>query len=141
MTAKKKILVGSIAGTVVLLVGLGVFAFRNYYSVVADIRESMMDIDTADPYTHGKTLFQTRGCVFCHTLEDAGSTAEVGPNLTGIGRRVDDAYLRESIVNPNAVIATACPEGPCEANAMPNFGNVLDEEQVTALVTYLSEQE
>lgn len=117
-----------------------VFVGTNYYSVVADVRENFADVDRTDQYEYGKTLFETRGCVFCHTLTDAGAEGDAGPNLDGLGARFDGEAIRTSIVDPNAAIATDCPEGPCEPDIMPNFGEILDEEQVAALVVYLSEQ-
>lgn len=120
--------------------GIG-FLAANYYSVLADVRETFADVDTTDEYLYGETLFQTRGCVFCHTLEAANASAEVGPHLNGIGSRFDTDYIRESIINPDAVIADNCPEEACEAGTMPQFGQVLDESQVNALVVYLSAQQ
>ncbi|SKA98325.1 putative membrane-bound dehydrogenase domain-containing protein [Prosthecobacter debontii] len=52
-------------------------------------------------------------CVTCHSLRGKGST--VGPALDGIAGRKDDAYLIESLVNPNAKLAegyTATPISP-----------------------------
>jgi quinoprotein glucose dehydrogenase len=42
-------------------------------------------------------------CIRCHKVNNDG--AEVGPNLTGIGKRQNREYLLESIVDPNAKIA------------------------------------
>ena len=39
---------------------------------------------------NGKTLFQQK-CGSCHTLDDAGTTGKIGPNL-------DDAYAADRIV-------------------------------------------
>ncbi|GAB4531382.1 MAG: hypothetical protein OHK0046_52180 [Anaerolineae bacterium] len=110
------------------------FAFR--YTLIADVQESLMNVDTTDAQAHGQALFQTRGCAGCHTL-DGVSVGDTGPNLTGIVAREGTAYVRESIINPGAVIADNCPEGACEADAMPNYGSILDETQVAAIVTYL----
>lgn len=120
------------------IVGL-YFALEN--TVIADLRESTMTIDTGDPYAHGEILFQTRGCAACHAFDAAGSDGDTGPVLTGIASRHDTAYIRESILNPNAVIADDCPEEACEPNIMPQFGQILDDTQIDALVTYLTAQE
>jgi mono/diheme cytochrome c family protein len=114
------------------------FAFR--YTLIADVREAIANPDTADQVAYGATLFQTRGCVSCHTLESAGAAGDEGPNLTGIASRHDDAYIRQSIVEPNAVIAPQCPEGACQAGIMPQFGSILSPDQIDALVAYLLEQ-
>jgi quinoprotein glucose dehydrogenase len=42
-------------------------------------------------------------CIRCHKVQNDG--AEVGPNLTGVGKRQSREYLLESIVEPNAKIA------------------------------------
>jgi cytochrome c oxidase subunit II len=125
------IIVGIVAG--------GYFTFRR--TLIADIRESMMNVDTTDPVVYGETLFQTRGCIGCHTLESAGAAGDEGPDLSHIASRADAAYIHESITNPNAVIADNCPEGACQANVMPQYGSILDDAQVDALVAYLLTQE
>src|SRR5436190_5879622 len=64
------------------------------------------------PATAGQQLFQTLGCVSCHGANGEGGR---GPTLAGIfGKmtalqsgesvRVDEAYVRESILNPQAKI-------------------------------------
>lgn len=85
----------------------------------------------------GKTLFaQTvigtqAGCITCHSL-NAGETI-VGPSMAGIGARGDAAYIRESILDPNAVLVEGFP-----ADTMPNvWGTELSGEQVDQLVAYL----
>jgi putative heme-binding domain-containing protein len=51
---------------------------------------------------HGKSLFQSKGCVNCHRVQDHGS--RVGPDLTNIGALRKPAELERSIVDPNAEI-------------------------------------
>lgn len=131
-----KIVVGF---TVVLLVLVGAyFAFRR--TLVADALEALAQPDKTDLVAYGATLFQTRGCTGCHSFVPAGSIADEGPDLTGIAIRHDANFIRTSIVDPNAVIATTCPEGACQANVMPQWGSILTTEQVDALVAYLSIQ-
>jgi mono/diheme cytochrome c family protein len=45
---------------------------------------------------------------------------------------VDEAYLTESILNPDARIVAGFEEG-----AMPSFAGVLEADQVTAIVAYI----
>lgn len=125
---------------IVIIVGLGLFIWTNYYSTVADVREMFINVDRTNPYEYGETLFETRGCVFCHTLSDASSSATIGPILDGIGGRADADHIRESIINPDSVIAADCGGQACEAGVMPQFGGVLDETQIEALVAYLLAQ-
>jgi predicted small secreted protein len=57
----------------------------------------------------------------------------VGPSLAGIGSRHDAAYIRESILDPNAVLVEGFP-----ADTMPNvWGTELSGEQIDELVAYL----
>ncbi|MEL6846951.1 MAG: HEAT repeat domain-containing protein [Bacteroidota bacterium] len=54
----------------------------------------------------GRDIFwghEAAQCTKCHKIGGTGS--EVGPSLKGIGSRHEAAYLLESLVNPNAVIA------------------------------------
>jgi cytochrome c oxidase subunit 2 len=72
-------------------------------------------------------------CGSCHTLADAGTTATVGPDLDKFLKNKDAAFIRESIVKPNAYI-----EKGYAANIMPpNFGSTLSPAELTALVNYL----
>jgi len=52
-----------------------------------------------------RVFFRSNGaaCSRCHTL--GGRGAAVGPDLTGIGRRMDRARLLESILRPSAEVA------------------------------------
>jgi len=85
----------------------------------------------------GKALFAENGCAACHTID--GSPG-VGPTLKGLygheveltdgsKRKVDDAYLTESVRNPNAAIVKGfqalMPQAP------------LSDDQVKSLVEYM----
>lgn len=131
-----------LASSVVIFVILGAVAlvWVNLYTVVADVREQLTDVEPSDSYAYGEILFQTRGCAACHTFEVAGSDGDTGPHLGDIATRFDEAYIRESIISPNAVIAADCPEEACEPNVMPPYGNILDDSQVDALIVYLTTQ-
>ena len=137
----KRIVIISTGVLVVVLGGVIAFLSTNYYSVLADVREQFVTVDQSDAYAYGESLFQTRGCTFCHTLDAVGSNGDAGPPLNRVGARLDSSSIRQSIVEPNAVIAITCPQGPCEPDNMPNYGAILDDGQILALVTYLSAQQ
>ena len=73
---------------------------------------------------HGETLFRQGACPTCHTIQGI-STGTIGPDLThiatvGASRKAGiaaDAYIRESIEQPNAFVApgfsspSAMPQG------------------------------
>jgi cytochrome c oxidase subunit 2 len=80
----------------------------------------------------GKTLF-TQQCGTCHALADAGTTAEVGPDLDNVLAGTNADFIRKSIVDPNAEIAPGF-----QPNVMPgNFGESLSQQQLDSLVEYL----
>ena len=87
----------------------------------------------------GKAIFDSNGCAACHTLKAAGATAKVGPDLDrlpafakGPGQTLD-AFIRESIVKPDAYVEKGYPP-----NVMPKtFGSSLSSKQLDALVKYL----
>jgi cytochrome c oxidase subunit 2 len=86
----------------------------------------------------GEKLFQQHGCAACHLLAGTGP----GPSLVGLfGKPVklatgasvtaDEAYIRESIVNPQAKLVAGYPP------IMPTLKGLLGEEQVTQLIAYI----
>jgi cytochrome c oxidase subunit II len=83
----------------------------------------------------GQAVFTEFGCAGCHTLQDAGSTAQVGPDLDTVLRGRDADYVRTAIVEPNRDISEGFQPG-----VMPqDFGERIPEESLDALVTYLVE--
>jgi cytochrome c oxidase subunit 2 len=74
-------------------------------------------------------------CGSCHTLADAGTQSEVGPELDNALQGANEEFIRTSILEPNAEIA----EGFQPDVMPPNYGETLSEEQVDGLVEYLVE--
>jgi len=85
----------------------------------------------------GEQLARDQGCIACHSLD---GSASVGPTWKGlVGRNetlidgssvlVDEAYLKESIVNPSAKVVKGY------APIMPPAQ--LTDDQLEALVAYL----
>ena len=80
-------------------------------------------------------VFTAQGCGNCHTFSAAGSTGSVGPNLGDALKGKDAAFIRESIVDPNKVIAKGY-----QPNIMPaTFGQMLTPKQLDDLVAFLSQ--
>jgi cytochrome c oxidase subunit 2 len=86
----------------------------------------------------GQKLFTDLACVTCHRQDDQGR----GPSLHGLfGNEVrlqgggtavaDEAYLRESIVNPQAKLVAGFQP------LMPTFQGLVSEEQLNMLVAYV----
>ena len=86
----------------------------------------------------GKAVFANNGCAACHTLTAAGASGKVGPDLDKLPAEAQkagqplDAFVRESIVNPNAYIEPGFPK-----NLMPATFGSLPKQQLDDLVTYL----
>ena len=81
----------------------------------------------------GATLFESQGCAGCHTLAAANATGTTGPDLDTSLAGKDAAYIEESLVDPEAVVAEGFPGG-----IMPSFAD-LPEADLQALVDYLSQ--
>lgn len=88
----------------------------------------------------GEKLFNSKGCVACHSVDGGTRT---GPTWKGLFAAkshsvdggtvdVDENYIRESILEPNAKIAKGFPAG-----VMPSFQGQLTEDQLVALVEYI----
>ena len=88
----------------------------------------------------GKALFVSNGCDGCHTFKPAGSTGTVGPDLDQLrteaarANKPLQAFIRESIVDPNAYVAPRYPKG-----VMPKTFSALPTAQIAALVKFLAE--
>lgn len=95
----------------------------------------------ADLVALGKSLAARNGCLACHSVD---GSARVGPTWKGLyGKEetladgskvtVDEEYLRESIVDPDAKIVKGFPPG-----VMPrDFGARLSEEEIRAIIEYI----
>ena len=55
--------------------------------------------------TAGKALYGKNGCAACHRIGEEG--ADLGPALTNVGRRRGLAFLEESLIKPEAEVASA----------------------------------
>jgi cytochrome c oxidase subunit 2 len=86
----------------------------------------------------GKAFVAQQGCAGCHSID---GTRMTGPTWRGLfmskvplsdGRTVvaDEAYLIESVKDPNAKIVATFP-----ANVMPQFS--LSDQQIAAIVAYI----
>jgi cbb3-type cytochrome c oxidase subunit III len=88
-----------------------------------------------DPVVRGRVLFtQTANCAACHTV-DGVSTGQVGPNLTHVYAEKGPDYIRQSILDPNAVIA----EGFAPNIMPPNFSDLLTPEQIDDIIAFLED--
>jgi cytochrome c oxidase subunit 2 len=121
------------------LCGLGHATMRSGVRVV-DRREYesfLAGPATGGQETSGEAVFTSAGCGGCHEFEPAGTDAQVGPSLNTIdpGGQPLEEFVRESIVDPNAKIASGY-----QPSVMPEtFESTLSDKQLDALVQYLVE--
>lgn len=92
------------------------------------------------PAALGKKLALQTGCTACHS---ADTKAGIGPGwggrygsdvelADGSQAHIDEAYLHTAINSPDAQVAAGFNKG-----VMPAYANILDAEQVTAIVAYI----
>jgi len=74
------------------------------------------------------------GCQACHII--SGSGGELGPSLENVGAHLDADQIRQSIIEPNAVLTKGFPSGVMP----PNFAEQMSDAQLDALVIFLVEQ-
>lgn len=80
----------------------------------------------------GRVTFRSAGCITCHRREGLGGTD--GPDLDALAGVADPTYVRESILEPDAVVVPGY-----EDIEMPtNYAEMLTEAELDALQYYLS---
>ncbi|MEO8392519.1 MAG: cytochrome c [Chloroflexota bacterium] len=85
-----------------------------------------------DEVARGFGVWNTYGCMGCHTLEGQGSP--YAPDLTHIYNARGEPYLREFLVNPNAFY-------PDAIRTMPRLGlTVTETNQVMAFLHWVGDQ-
>ena len=75
---------------------------------------------TGDP-TAGKGIFQSAGCVSCHTLKAAGATGTVGPNLDQVKPDYRKATARVTLGK----------------GAMPSFKGQLSTQEIANVASFV----
>ena len=93
----------------------------------------------------GRRLYRAYGCIACHAIDDSSLT-KLGPTwkgLYGSERRfsggvvrvtADEAYLRQSILEPAAKIVEGYERGEV---GMPSYAGVLSESQIQSLILFI----
>lgn len=91
------------------------------------------------PVEAGKKIFAERGCGGCHSTN---GTRMVGPSMKGLwghtaeiegggSAKVDENYIRESLLTPGAKVVKGYP------NVMPTFQGLLKDKDIDAVIAYL----
>jgi cytochrome c2 len=90
-------------------------------------------------YEKGEALFQSKGCVACHTI---GKGKLVGPDLKGITERRDQEWITKWLKDPDTMIRTDPPAKELLKQylvPMPNQG--LTDEDIKALMAYFKHED
>ncbi len=95
------------------------------------------DSEAAGSSLDGPAIFQTHGCVGCHSLQGVPGSAAIGPDLTGLGERAGDRveglddreYVIQSVRSPESFIV------PGYGRLMPTLA--LDDDELDVLVDFL----
>ena len=80
----------------------------------------------------GADLVVKHGCIACHDVK--GTIRLVGPPLTNVRERLSSAEIRQSILDPDAVVAEGFPPGLM----LKTFADTVPPEELDQLVSYLS---
>ncbi len=80
----------------------------------------------------GADLLTKHGCIACHDIR--GTMRLVGPPLTNVRERLSAAEIRQSILDPDAVVAEGFPPGLM----LKTFADTVPPEELDQLVSYLS---
>ncbi|MBM4278604.1 MAG: cytochrome c oxidase subunit II [Deltaproteobacteria bacterium] len=100
--------------------------------------------ETSKGLPRGPQLLQEKGCLVCHSLD---GTSRIGPTLKGLfGKTVivlkdgkeqnvqaDDAYLKRSLIEPNAEVVKGFPP------IMPSQKSLSTDEEIDEIIRYMKE--
>ena len=123
---------------------------EGFDALTVDLTPRAATQQMAGPVTveEGRRLSQVLGCVACHSTGDQ-DLFHIGPKWKGLfgsersyvlpdkkkGKTIaDEAYLRESILDPHAKTVSGFERGEY---AMPSYAGVVTDSQLEALILYL----
>jgi len=133
------------AGPVVLggnFAGTQQGGFANYLVIVqpkplsppaaaTTMEAALVALKNADP-RRGEALFSvSAGCASCHRAGDRG--INFGPDLSGLGARMEAKYIIQSMLEPNAVITEGFSAHLVEADGKSYFGTLLSTGRILKL--------
>ncbi len=104
------------------------------FSELLPVEDPADKLVAADP-KRGEDIFyhHTARCVLCHMLKGQGST--VGPALDGIAARKDASYIRESLLEPNKVLASGYEA--LGSSPMPPMGEIFNNQELADIQAFL----
>lgn len=99
------------------------------------------DLPQTPRLNHGRQLLAKYNCIGCHKLQDIGTPAMLGPDLTSIGTKVSREWIYKWLNEPRTITdssGSVLVNGVATAPRMPKFN--LTAEELRALSAYLSGQ-
>jgi len=92
-------------------------------------------VTSAPDPKRGEQIFYKHqvACVLCHSLKGQGST--VGPPLDGIATRATPEYIKESLLEPNKVLAKGYEN--LGTSPMPPMGVILKPQELADIQAFL----
>ncbi len=108
-------------------------AYKDWLAVVGDLGKGKT------PEQYGAILYTKKGCSACHSVD---GSRQIGPSWKGIygmmenvtpggSIKVDDDYIRESMMAPTAKVVNGY------SPVMPTFKGSLSEKEVLAIIAYI----
>ena len=102
-------------------------------------KREAQEANITDPVLLGARLFERKGCTTCHSTD---GSIKVGPSFKGLWGRtsefsdgtsqvVDAAYIRESILAPQAKVVKGFP------NSMNSFAGQLSETEIDSIIEFI----
>jgi mono/diheme cytochrome c family protein len=87
--------------------------------------------DTAAQIKYGEQLFNSVGCVQCHTITGSSNSVKLGPDLIFAIKRDKPTkdWLKDQLTNPQSHNPTS---------VMPSFAAKLNDQQMSAMIEFLS---
>jgi cytochrome c551/c552 len=95
------------------------------------IEDTPAKAEPAKPAANAEEVLTKYGCTACHTVLDSPST--IGPELKTVGSRSSKEEIRQSIINPAAVIAVGYPP-----IMPPTFADQMLVKELEMVVDFLS---
>ena len=103
----------------------------------ADTQTPQVAASNLTPVEQGQQIAQSQGCIGCHSVDGSPGVGPTWKDLSGKTETladgstivVDDEYLIESIIAPNASMVAGYPP------IMPPYQ--LDEAELSALIAYI----
>ena len=91
--------------------------------------------DESAEVAKGKELFQSKGCVACHTI---GGGKLTGPDLKGVTERRQEEWLKQWIKSPDTMVfSDPIAKGLLAEYMVPMPNQGLTDQEVIEMITYL----